>query len=272
MAAEVSGFLDDLRRSARAPIEIEADFDGIVICGMGGSAIVGDIIRDCVIGEASVPIHVQRFPDLPSWVGPGTLVIASSYSGNTRETKSMYLQARERGCRILAMASGGDLLRLGRENGDIVVEMRRGLQPRSALGMSLGHLAGVTDSLLGTRCRERIEEILPSLCGLRGELEREGSLADEIAAELSGRIPIIYATPGIGSSATRWKTQINENSKMLAFTGSVPEFNPNELSGWSEGEDRLMDKCAHVFLCEEGARKANLDMAERAMSSLRGRG
>lgn len=267
MANEIYHFVDDLRTATESSITINADFNRIIICGMGGSAIGGDIIRDCVIKDVKIPIAVQRFPELPKWVDSKTFVIISSYSGNTSETLSMYRQAAERDCRIVIITSGGELETLGNERGDILIKMECGFQPRSALGLSMGHLAVIIDALCGTRCAQDIQRFLPALYKLREKLIGDKSDARKIAARINGRIPIIYSTAGIYASAMRWKSQINENSKTMAFAGSVPEFNHNEIAGWSEGE--LRNKCVPIFLYESSAHRAIRKMADASMTSLK---
>ena len=270
MAHEIYNFADNLKTATEYPIKIDAHFDRIVICGMGGSAIGGDVIKDCVLKEAKYPITVQRFPELPKWVDGKTFVIISSYSGDTNETLSMYRQAAERGCPIVIITSGGELERLGAERGDTVVKMEPGFQPRSALGLSMGHLAVIMDAACGTDCVREIRKLLPDLYKLRDRLSGDKSEAWKIAKDINGRIPVIYSTAGIYASAIRWKTQINENSKMMAFAGSVPEFNHNEIAGWSEGEMR--SRCIPIFLYENSAPKMIRKMADASMTVLKGYG
>ena len=267
MAREIYNFVDNLEYALQRKTTIDVDIERIMICGMGGSAIGGDVIRDCVVREAKYPISVQRFPELPKWVDKKTFIVISSYSGNTRETLSMYRQAMERGCPILIMASGGELERLGIENGQEIIKMAGGLQPRSTLGLNIGYLAGVMDALCGTRCREDMIDLLPSLRKVREKLNLEMNDAKKIAIAIHGRVPIIYSTSGIYASAMRWKSQINENSKMMTFSGSVPEFNHNEIAGWSEGELRV--KCVPVFLYESSAPKMLKKMADASISSMK---
>ncbi|MDR1405019.1 MAG: bifunctional phosphoglucose/phosphomannose isomerase [Candidatus Methanoplasma sp.] len=267
MAHEIYNFVDDLRIAVETPMKIDADFSRIMICGMGGSAIGGDIIKDCVIKESRYPITVQRFPELPKWVNSRTFVIISSYSGNTSETLSMYHQATEKKCTIVIMTSGGELERLGKERGDTIIKMKSGFQPRSALGLSLGYLAVIIDATCGTNCVQDIRMSLPALYRLRDKLSSDKSEAWKMAQSISGRIPVIYSTAGIYASATRWKSQINENSKMMAFAGSVPEFNHNEIAGWSEGE--LRSRCVLILLYEISAHKAIRKMADASVAALR---
>lgn len=270
MAHEIYNFVDNLKTAIDVPFKIKADFNRIMICGMGGSAIGGDIIRDCVIKESRYPITVQRFPELPKWVDSRTFIIISSYSGNTSETLSMYHQAVEKDCPIVIMTSGGELERLGTERGDKIIKMESGFQPRSALGLNLGYLAAIMDATCGTNCVVEMKKMLPSLYKLRDRLSGDKSEAWKIAQEINGRIPVIYSTAGIYASAIRWKSQINENSKMMAFAGSVPEFNHNEIAGWSEGE--LRDRCIPLFLYESSAHRTIRKMADASMVALRNYG
>lgn len=267
METEIFSFTDDLEEAINSKLNLNVDFDRIIICGMGGSAIGGDIIRDCVIEDVKCSITVQRFPDLPVWVNERTFALITSYSGNTNETLSMYSQAKDRGCPVVLITSGGRLEEFGKENGDIVIKLASGYQPRSALGMSLGYMANIVDSLCGTDCIGEIRKMIPTMCKLRDKLISEKSEARKIAKAVNGRIPIVYATSGIYASAIRWKSQINENSKMMAFAGSVPEFNHNEISGWSEGE--LRDKCVPIFLYEINAPKAIKKMADASISTMK---
>ncbi len=270
MSYEVYVFADTLAKALDQPMDIKADFDKIVICGMGGSAIGGDIIRDCIIGSVKCPVFVQRFPDLPKWVDDRTLVIISSYSGNTGETISMYNQATERGCRIVIMTSGGMLMENGIRNGDYIVKLSPGFQPRCALGSMLGHLANIVDRLCGTDSVGEIRRFLPRMFELRDALSSPGGEAERIAHAIGDYAPVIYATPGIYASAIRWRSQINENSKMLTFTGSVMEFSHSEVSGWLAGNS--MKKCLPVFLYEVGASEDTVKLADASIAALKDSG
>jgi len=248
---EVSGFVDDLQEAVGKKINISAEFDNICICGMGASAISGDIMKNIASNQTNVPISVIRSYDLPGWVNKNTFVIVSSYSGDTRETLSMYDQAVERGCRIVAITAGGELARKCQRDGNTVIEMRLGIQPRNALGLILGYTANVLETVgVGNHCTE-MSGLIPNLRKLRDDIgfDNPDSYAKKIAARLHETMPIIYSTAGITASAMRWKHQINENSKMMSFCGSIPEFNHNEIVGWS-GE---RFKCVPVVLYEEDA-------------------
>lgn len=119
---EVTGFVDDLKDAVNKRIKISADFDKICICGMGGSAIGGDIIKDMVDDKSAVPIFVVKFMDIPHWVNEKTLVIVCSYSGNTRETLSMYDQAMTRNCKVIVITTGGKLMEKCQADGNYMIK------------------------------------------------------------------------------------------------------------------------------------------------------
>jgi len=232
-------------------------FDRILLCGMGGSAIAGDLVQPLLQGQ-SRPLVVWRDYGLPHWVGPRDLVIAASYSGNTEETLAAVAAAREKACPILAITSGGALAEQAAEwphaGGCSVVELPPGLPPRAALGYSLGALVRVL-GILGL-----VTDAESELAGAIGALEslnagrmapyaaggipggaQETTPGDEgqnppvadLADRLQGRIPVIYSTGAeTHAAALRLKAQLNENSKMPACLGAFPELNHNDLVGW----------------------------------------
>lgn len=253
MSNEIFSFVGDLDRTLDEECDLgHMDYDHILVCGMGGSAIGGDIMQQSIGNISKIPMKVNRFPSLPSWADEDTLVVASSYSGNTKETLLMYECARDRGCKLVSMTTGGRLLEQSESDGTPVVRMEAGVQPRSALGKSLGHLAGILDSTGGIGCRQEFRNALPSLYRLRGRLS-EGEMAWDIARAIGRKVPVIYSTNTLYSTAIRWKTQINENSKTMAFSGSVPDFNHNEVAGWAKGDIR--DMFYPIFLFEENAHR-----------------
>lgn len=212
----------------------------VVILGMGGSAIGGDLVRITLEGEAKVPFIINRDYELPGYVGPNTLVIASSYSGNTEETLAGYLEAKKRGAMLLAITTGGTLTEWAQADGVTVIKIPGGLSPRAALGYSFVPLL-ITAWRLGL-CADKSKELdatIQLLKDLRSrygkEVPTENNLAKELARKLYGRIPLIYGSAGYRSVvATRIKGQINENAKNVAFWNVFPELNHNELVGWQE--------------------------------------
>ncbi|MGE4577554.1 MAG: bifunctional phosphoglucose/phosphomannose isomerase [Candidatus Methanomethylophilaceae archaeon] len=270
IAGDIYAFLDNLEDSMKVPLRIDFKFKAILFCGMGGSAIAGDIISDCVADSAKCPIKIQRFPDIPKWVDKDVLVIISSYSGNTKETLSMYEQASAKNAQIIVLSSGGEILERAKENKDFIIKVTPGLQPRCALGYTLGIMINIMDALGDPTSRIAIQKSLPKLKALRDELSSDISIAWEVARRIDSKVPIIYSTTDIASSALRWKSQMNENSKMMAFSGSIPEFSHNEISGWSEGGVR--DKCMPIFLYEERMNKYKRNAINASIGALRSYG
>ena len=267
MAGGIYNFLDDLDDAMETPIDIKPKFDKILICGMGGSAISGDILADCMYSYSNLPISIQRFPELPEWVNKDTFVIIASYSGNTRETLALYDDAIERDLKTTIITAGGLLMERAENDGHYILKMMPGLQPRCATGYSLGLLFNLIDHIGKTDFKEQVGKLMPKLEKFRDELASNKSLAWEIARRINGRTPVIYSTPEMASSAIRWKTQINENSKMRALSGLMPEFNHNDVSGWSEGAVR--DSCVPIFLYEEKMSKVKKKAMDAAIDVLK---
>jgi glucose/mannose-6-phosphate isomerase len=210
----------------------------ILLCGMGGSAIGGDLLRSTCADELGVPFLVNRSYRIPAWVGPETLVIASSYSGNTEETLEATRRAARRGARMLAITSGGAMARLARQRRAPVVAIPGGLPPRAALAYSFFPLLIALIRLGFLRDRPRqIQEtvtLLRELGVAYAHPERDDNPALEIARGLAGRIGIIYSgTEHLDAVNTRWRGQMAENAKTLVFGNVLPEMNHNEIVGWN---------------------------------------
>jgi glucose/mannose-6-phosphate isomerase len=215
-------------------------FSSVVIAGLGGSAIGGDLLRSCYAPHLACPVEVIRDYDLPAHVGASTLVFASSNSGNTVETLSAYEQAKKRGATVVAFTTGGELGRRAREDRVPVVTFPGGLQPRAALGNSFIPLI-VASARIGLMSASLVDDIDEAIDALRGVRDRcnpgavdDANEARRLAGAWVGRLPVIYGSDGErGPAAYRWKTQINENAKAFAASNVFPELNHNETLGWS---------------------------------------
>jgi glucose/mannose-6-phosphate isomerase len=186
-----------------------------------------------------LPVTVVRTPELPEFCGPHTLVVASSYSGDTAETIELFEQAVGRGCRVVSVSSGGALVRRAGELDLARVVVPEGAMPRAAFGwMTLGALGalealGVLPSLAAD-----LEEAVEAM---RAILERAGpdvpvasNGSKTLALAIGERAPVVWGAEGIGEvAAARWRTQLNENAKVPAFSSSMPELAHNEVVGWS---------------------------------------
>jgi len=272
MIQEVDRFIDGIARSVRTKLRIANGFNRICICGMGGSAMSGDIIADALKSEWDIPIQVIRSTNIPNWVDEMTLVIASSYSGNTRETLMMYDQAKAKGCRIIVITAGGELRDKCLRDSNKLIEVPSNMQPRSAIGYMIGYLANVIQTAGGPKVKNELMKLVPALRKYRGNIwmRNPDSPAKQIAAGMHGTVPAIYADGTMASVAIRWKNQINENSKMIAFNGAILEMNHNEIVGWSECAQRT--KCRPVFLHEEGMSETVKSMMCDSIGVLRSSG
>lgn len=226
-------FVDDLEESLNIKLDSFFDCDEIVLCGVGGSAVSGVIAADCCASESPKIIHLCKYPDLPNWVGPRTLVVVSSYSGNTAETLEMYRQAHERGCSVVAMTSGGKLRSMAVSNGDMLMNLPTGMHPRHAIGYMIGYTLLIIAAAGGPDLSIRVKGFIPKLRVYRDEIIKKDGMARSLVRVMNGHVPVICSESGMKSVPFRWKTQVNENSKFVAFCESSPEFEHMIRAHWS---------------------------------------
>lgn len=208
------------------------DIYNIVITGLGGSGIGGAIVQAIVHDEIKTPIITVNTYDLPGFVGPNTLVICSSFSGNTEETLSTYHQARDAGAKICCITSGGKIRYLADTNHDDLAILPHDISsPRANIGYSIVQLLFVLEAygLISNSFKIEIENT-QNLLGK--EEEDMQAMAKEIALKYKDRLPIIYSDDRFHAVAIRSQQQINENGKQLCHVNRFPEFNHNELVGW----------------------------------------
>ncbi|MCJ7605147.1 MAG: bifunctional phosphoglucose/phosphomannose isomerase [Dehalococcoidales bacterium] len=218
------------------------EIDNILILGMGGSAIGGDLVRSLVLGESRVPVIIHRDYGLPHFVNDRTLIIASSYSGNTEETLSGFETALKTGAKKLAMTTGGRIKELAEANGVPVFTITYKAQPRAALGFSFLPTLGVLQKLglLWDKSADVNETIgvLEKLAATQGETSPVAdNPAKQMAQRLAGCLPVVYGAGFTAEAAHRWKTQFNENSKTWAFYEVFPELNHNATVGFPLPEE-----------------------------------
>ena len=228
----------------------------IVLCGLGGSAIGGDLLKSYLGSDLKVPFLVNRHYTLPAFVGPGTLVIISSYSGNTEETNTAHREALKRKAKILCISSNGMTETLAKKSKAPLIKIPGGQPPRSALAYSFFPLL-IALSRLGF-IKDKSREIKEALA-LLDEKSAEYSNPDpavnralQLASAICGRIAIIYSsTERFDAVNTRWRGQIAENAKSLCFGNVLPEMNHNELVGWKALRDQMRDMHV-IFLRDRG--------------------
>ncbi len=240
----------------------------VVVCGMGGSAMAADLVLAYLGSQLTVPLTVVRGYQLPNYVGATSLVIASSYSGNTEETLAAFRDAASRGAKRLCMCSGGALEQAAREAGVEVILLPGGYPPRCTVGYSFFALLTVTERLgLAAYRRDHLDECLEVLNELVPLYESanptDSNEAKKLARTLGGKLPVVYAPAvPLGPVAYRWQTQLNENSKVFAHHGTLPEMNHNEIVGWHHPEPVLRGACIlflrHKTEGEKLARRAEV--------------
>lgn len=225
------------------------NIDRILICGMGGSAIAGDLIK--TLYEDEIPIRVIKDYKIPGYIDENTLGIVCSYSGNTEETVTCFKKLKKIGAQIAMLTSGGILKHYSKEEGYLMKQLPNGYQPRAAIGYLffsllkiLEEVAIVTDATVDAKLA--IINVNNKLKYINMDVEEESNLAKKIAKKIHKKIPIIYSSnPQLHPLAYRFKCQFNENAKNHAFANTFSEMNHNEIEGW-EGMNN--DEVIPIFI------------------------
>ncbi|MCX5685922.1 MAG: bifunctional phosphoglucose/phosphomannose isomerase [Candidatus Omnitrophica bacterium] len=236
------------------PASFKIQYKNIVSTGLGGSAIGSDIARSYIADDSKTPLFVNRNYRLPGFVGERTLVIASSYSGNTEETISAYKDAKSKEAKVIAITSGGELRKLASGDGFPVLTIPGGLQPRCALGYSFFPLLIVLSKIGVVKDQaEDIDEAIEVLNGLKVKslgagVPEKKNIAKRIARSLYNKFPVIYAGGDhTDSVVTRWRGSLSENAKVLSSGHVFPEMNHNEIMGWEHPAKLLKDFAAVIL-------------------------
>lgn len=214
-----------------------SEFEGIekiIVCGMGGSAIGGEVVSNLFNKEISIPIFVNRGYDIPNFSDKNTLIIVSSYSGNTEESISAFLQAVNKRCKIISFSTGGKLEELCLAHKLPFIKLKTGYHPRFALYLITFTLIKIFENLgLIANQSDFIDKCIELLKNKALIYDENNSLPIKLANYFTGFIPIIYGVNDFNNSlANRLKGQFNENSKLHAFFNLLPEMNHNEIIGW----------------------------------------
>jgi glucose/mannose-6-phosphate isomerase len=219
------------------PMEAPAAF----VCGMGGSAIGGELAAAALGDRLSKPLLSTRGYELPSWSPAGSAVLCSSYSGETEETLACYAAAEALGAQRLVATTGGRLADQARKDGVPVVGLPAGLRPRAAVAYMFCVAAEVAVlALAAPRVHTEIDAAAAHL------ERRESAIAEralQLAEEIGDAVPVLYGSDLTVPVAYRWKCQVNENAKLPAFTAELPEADHNELEGWRGAEERGSFAC-----------------------------
>ncbi len=215
----------------------------ILVTGLGGSGMGADIVIDLLKEELSVPMLVNKDYGMPAFVNEHTLLIASSFSGNTEETMMALEKAALRNAKISCITSGGKMADFAREKGYDLIILPKGPSPRACLGYSfiqqlfILHAHGLISDAFVNQITQAADDLAANETSIKAS-------AEHYAKQWYDKMPIIYAPDGYGSVAIRWRQQFNENSKMLCWHHIVPEMNHNELVGWRTEDANL----ATIFL------------------------
>ncbi len=264
MAYFIEGFPEQCHKAEKIgllsniPDSFKTRYTNIVCAGMGGSAIGADIARSYTADEALAPIFVNRNYTVPAFVGRESLVIVSSYSGNTEETISAFKDAKARGARIIVITSGGILAGLAAKSSIPIVSIPPGLQPRAALGYAFFTLLSVLSRMgvIGDKSKDA-REAIRGLERLRNTslaltVREPGNIAKDIARKIYLKMPVIYSNlDHLDAVSTRWRGQLAENAKTIASSNLFPEMTHNEIMGW-EHPERVLKDLAVIMLRDRG--------------------
>lgn len=231
-AADVAGAVDGLPSGDGV--------SAVVVMGMGGSGIGGDVAAAVVAPICPVPVLVSKQYECPAWVGPDTLVIASSFSGNTEETLAAASAGAEAGARMVVMTSGGELARLAVQWGAPVVPLDPSIpMPRAGIGaVSVPPLVVLDRMGLISGVDAQVDAAVAQLRRRADKLVGEENPAARLARRIGRTMPLVYGGGALGEAAAwRWKGQFNENPKVPSWPNRVPELTHNEIAGWAVNGD-----------------------------------
>jgi glucose/mannose-6-phosphate isomerase len=238
----IENFPEQLREALdianAAKLSPKNDIRNIIVTGLGGSGIGGTILAELVSDHCTVPITINKDYFLPNFTSGNTLVIISSYSGNTEETLEAMQQALNKKAQIVCVTSGGKVEELARQNNLDVIKIPGGNPPRSCIGYSLVQLIKVFVEY-GFAPASLLNDVKNSIALLEKESAHITSEAKNIAKVLLNKIPVIYSLGSCEGVSVRFRQQINENSKMLCWHHVFPEMNHNELVGWTTKNDAI---------------------------------
>jgi glucose/mannose-6-phosphate isomerase len=263
---------DALWRVESANLQPEDTPGGLIVAGMGGSAVGGALARAALGDRASRPITLARDYALPAWTTPDTTILCASYSGDTEETLAAYEAAGALGARRIVATTGGELASAARSDGIPVVPVPGAFQPRVAVGYSLVIALEVAALCgAGDRLHAEIDVAAAHAERLAAEWGPDGpedSLPKQLARAVHGTVPQIAGAGLTAPIAYRWKTQINENAKTPAFAGELPELDHNEIAGWAGAAE--LGRFSAVFLDDSDLHPRTRQRIELARGLIQG--
>jgi len=247
--------------------------DSIIICGMGGSAISGDILQELFRDRIDIPIYVNRQYDLPKWANKNTLVLTQSYSGNTEETLSAFKHACQKHCKIIAISSGGKLQEYCEKREIPFIKIPSGIQPRAATGYllfsaiySLRKTGAITHDI-STEIQETIQVLKEFRKNNKLDVKESENLAKQLSRKILNTIPQVYGFTFYSPIAKRWCTQFNENSKIICRFDEVSESNHNDIVAWSM-DPEVTKKFTCILLRDHDAESIYMNTRLNFMTNL----
>ncbi len=228
----------EIGEAATFKVALANDIENIVVCGLGGSGIGGNLLAELLRSELSVPVLVNKGYSLPAFVGPRSLLILSSYSGNTEETLQLAEQASAKNLLPVCVTSGGKLAAMAAANHWNLITIPSGFPPRACLAYSTTQLFYVLQQakLIDGSFKDKLKGAAALLQQQQEPIKQQ---AEQLAGRLLNKVIIAYAEDKYESTILRLKQQINENSKMCCWYNVIPEANHNELVGWRQAVDNL---------------------------------
>ena len=244
---KMNDYINDFTNHLREAIEIanntklkatSKEIRNVLICGLGGSGIGGTIVNDIISPKVNIPIAATKDYSIPNFVNEHTLVIASSYSGNTEETLFALEKCQKRGAEIAIVTSGGKLKTIAEENNYNNIIIPGGCPPRGMFGYAFTELFFILNhyGIIDDSFKSDFNNAIALLDKEKEDIQKQ---AMELAKKMYKQTPVIYVANGFEGVAVRFRQQINENSKMLCWHHVIPEMNHNELLGWRTNVDGL---------------------------------
>ncbi len=239
----IAGFSNQLRHALEIGEAAELqkshkNIQNVLITGLGGSGIGGTIVSELTAKECLVPITTNKGYDVPNFINENTLVICSSFSGNTEETIEAFEKAKAKNAEIACVSSGGKLLELAKEHQLNYIQLPEAESPRAMMGYSITQLLYFLHyyGLIGTSFKADLSNAAALIDECQTQIQAD---AEEMTNHFEGKIPVIYACDGFEGMSVRFRQQLNENAKMLAWHNIIPEMNHNELVGWRTKNESL---------------------------------
>jgi glucose/mannose-6-phosphate isomerase len=214
------------------------DFNNIIIAGLGGSGIGGQIVKAFFLNDMPIPVNCVADYSLPAYANDKTLVITASYSGNTEETISVFSDAQLRGCKILALTTGGKLEQLTQSTSVYTLKIEGGFQPRMALGFSLTYLVMLMGELIGKDYKEELNQIATALTDTNSYFEDAEAMFQEVRSRIKSKF-VVLADGLLEPVAIRFAQQIQENAKHECFVHVLPEMNHNVIESYYDTLDSV---------------------------------